>query len=123
MDRLGNPVIGIDGDSATGRWFLLTTLIDLDTQEAAWAIAVLEYEYVRQRGQWKFKKNRCISEHLMVPYSTGWGKSGHSRLSTLQNTEYSKYLEKWEAQGGKEIPSKLTRSTRGWTVPVHEPEK
>lgn len=120
MDRLANPVIEIDGDSATGRWFLLTMLIDPDSQEAAWAIAVLEYEYVRERGQWKFKKNRCITEHSMVPYSTGWGKSALSQISNLETAEYSPYMDKWRAQGGKQRPSKLTRSTRGWTVPALE---
>ena len=41
FDILSNPVIDIDGDRAEARWFLLTMLIDPDTQEAAWNVATL----------------------------------------------------------------------------------
>ncbi len=54
FDVLADPVIHVDGDRATGRWFLLTLLIDPETEEAAWSIATLEYQYAREPDGWKF---------------------------------------------------------------------
>ena len=64
FDILSNPLIEIDGDRAEGRWFLLTLLTDPDSKEAAWGVATLEYEYKRERGEWKFHRiaaSRSIS--------------------------------------------------------------
>lgn len=125
FDVLGNPVIEVDGDRAEGRWFLLTLLIDPDTQEAAWNVATLEYEYLREQGAWKFHRNRCVSEHQLVDYFKGWGKSGGSRVSSVTEAEQAGSPFRFEqiaAQGGKQRPGKLTRSIRGWTVPTLEPD-
>ena len=50
FDILADPVIEVDDDKAKGRWFLLTLLIDPDTQKPAWSIATLDYEYIYERG-------------------------------------------------------------------------
>ena len=124
FDMLTNPVISVTGDIAEGRWFLFTLLVDPDTQEAAWNVATLEYEYVREADGWKFLKNRCISEHQSVPYATGWGKSGRSRVTSLTEAEAAQSPLNFDlvrAQGGKQMPGRLTRSIRGWTVPTLEP--
>lgn len=126
FDILSNPVISVAGDRAEGRWFLLTLLTDPDTQEAAWNIATLEYEYIRENGEWKFHRNRCISEHQLVDYFKGWGKSGGSRVSSVTEVEQAESPFRFELikqQGGKQRPGKLTRSIRGWTVPTLEPER
>ena len=49
FDMLTNPTVTINGDEAFGRWFLLTLLIDPDTQKPAWSVATLDYEYRRRR--------------------------------------------------------------------------
>ena len=124
FDMLSNPLITLDGDRGEGRWFLLTLLTDPDTKEAAWGIATLEYEYVRERGQWKFRNNRCISEHQLVDYAKGWGKSGKSRVSSITELEKLQLPMRFEAlksQGGKQRPGKTSRSIRGWSVPTLEP--
>ena len=46
FDMLTNPTVEIEGDDAYGRWFLLTLLIDPDSQKPAWSIATLDYEYL-----------------------------------------------------------------------------
>lgn len=125
FDMLTNPVIRVDGDSAEGRWFLFTLLVDPDTKEAAWNVATLEYEYAREADGWKFLRNRCISEHQGVAYETGWGRSGRSRVTSFTEAEAAQTplnFDAVRAQGGKQKPGKLTRSIRGWTVPTLEPE-
>jgi len=123
FDVLADPVIEVRGNEASGRWFLLTLLVDPDTREAAWSIATLEYEYRRESGGWRFYRNRCIHEHVLSPYEGGWGKSGGSRVSRATEGSPEDHFEKIRAQGGKQRPGRLTRSIRGWTVPTHEPEK
>lgn len=125
FDMLTNPVISVDGDTAEGRWFLFTLLADPDTKEAAWNVATLEYTYAREADGWKFLKNRCISEHQSVPYATGWGRGGQSRVTSFTEAEAAATPMNFDlvrAQGGKQKPGRLTRSIRGWTVPTLEPE-
>lgn len=124
FDVLSNPVIEVDGDRAEARWFLLTLLVDPDTREAAWNIATLEYEYTRERGEWKFHHNRCITEHQLVDYAKGWGASGGSRVSSVTEAEQAQSPFRFEhlrRQGGKQRPGKWSRSIVGWTVPTLEP--
>ena len=125
FDMLTNPVITVEGDRAEGRWFLFTLLIDPDTKEAAWNVATLDYVYAREAEGWKFLTNRCVSEHQSVAYATGWGKSGHSRVTSFTEAEATALplnFDQLRAQGGKQKPGPLTRSIRGWTVPTLEPE-
>ena len=121
FDVLANPVIEVSGDSAEGRWFLLTLLIDPDSEKPAWSIATLEYEYIRQRGEWKFYKNHCIHEHMLSPYEKGWGAAGGSHVSTVTEGAPQAHFEQIKRQGGKQRPGKRTRSIRGWSVPTLEP--
>lgn len=121
FDVLADPVIHVRGDSAEGRWFLLTLLIDPDSQEPAWSIATLEYEYLREEGVWKFHRNRCIHEHLLSPYDKGWGPRGGSRLPSAAAATPAAHFERLREQGGKQRPGRHTRSIRGWTVPTLEP--
>ena len=123
FDVLADPVIEVRGDEASGRWFLLTLLVDPDSQEAAWSIATLEYEYRREASGWRFYRNRCIHEHMLSPYEGGWGRSGGSRVSSASEGSPAAHFEKLRAQGGKQRPGTLTRSIKGWTVPTLEPEK
>lgn len=121
-DVLANPLIRIEGDRAEARWFLLTFLIDPDTQKPAWAMATLEYEYAREAAGWRFKKNRCVHEHILAPYDKGWGPEGGSKLPNAADALPIQHFDKIRAQGGKQKPGKTCRSIRGWTVPTLEPE-
>ena len=126
FDILSNPVIDVAGEKAEARWFLLTMLIDPDTQEAAWNVATLEYEYREFPSGWKIQNGRCISEHQLIPHATGWGKSGRSRVSSFTEAEAAGLPMNFDlinALGGKQKPGKLTASIRGWTVPTHEPAR
>lgn len=121
-DVLSNPILRVEGDRAYGRWFLLTFLIDPDTQKPAWAFATLEYEYAREKEGWRFKKNRCISEHMLAPYEKGWGPAGGSKLPSASDALPIQHFDKIRANGGKQMPGTPCRSIRGWTVPTVDPE-
>ncbi|MAI78288.1 MAG: hypothetical protein CL917_05060 [Deltaproteobacteria bacterium] len=122
FDMLTNPTVTIDADDAYGRWFLLTLLIDPDTQKPAWSIATLDYEYRRENGRWKFFKNHCIHEHMLSPYDKGWGAEGGSKVSSQTEAAPQIHFERINAQGGKQRPGRRTRSIRGWSTPTLEPE-
>jgi hypothetical protein len=71
-----NPSIEVQGDTATGRWYLLEpcTMVTAGSQsQAVWGTARYEEEYVKVNGEWKFKK-----VHLMPvfwsPFDQGWVK-------------------------------------------------
>jgi hypothetical protein len=122
FDILADPVIEVKGDLATGRWFLLTLLTDPADGEAAWSVCTLDYEYKRERGAWRFFRNHCVHEHILVPYAVGWGRSAVSKLPEAAASTPPEHLARIRAQGGKQRPGPLTRSIRGWTVPTLDPE-
>ena len=121
FDMLTNPTVTINGDDAFGRWFLLTLLIDPDTQKPAWSVATLDYEYRREEDGWKFLRNHCIHEHLLSPYDKGWGVEGGFKVSEAMDSAPQIHFELLKQQGGKQRPGRRTRSIRGWTVPTLEP--
>ena len=121
FDVLADPVIHVDGDSATGRWLLLTLATDPDGGEASWSMCTLDYAYKRERGRWRFHRNHCVHEHLLVPHATGWGRSGASRIPDAAKDAPPEHFARIRAQGGKQRPGPLTRSIRGWSVPTLEP--
>ena len=70
-----NPIIEIDGDRATGRWYLLQPLIrrNRDGEEAMWLAGRYEDEYVRIGREWKFKRLKFVTRFL-ASYEDGWAK-------------------------------------------------
>ena len=76
-----NPVIEVDGDTATGRWYLFQAATlkavengaDKRVDGALWGSARYDEEYVRVDGEWKFKSLRLTSR-FWTPYDEGWEK-------------------------------------------------
>jgi len=68
-----NPIIEIDGDRASGRWYLLQPLIrkSRNGEDAMWLAGRYEDEYVRIGGEWKFKRLKFIT-HFIASYEEGW---------------------------------------------------
>ena len=89
-----NPSIQVDGDSATGRWYLFqsatfkpaTPVSGGDTPvsgaTALWGAARYDEEYVRVGGEWKFRSLRLTSR-FWTPYGEGWEK----RRSVFEDVE------------------------------------
>lgn len=68
-----NPEIEIEGDRATGRWYLLQPATRSDGNRAVWLAAVYNDEYVRVGERWMFKHLR-VTSNFLTPYDEGWAK-------------------------------------------------
>ena len=68
-----NPIIEVDGDCATGRWYLVQPLTrrEKEAEAAMWLAGHYEDDYVRVGQQWKFKRLRFVT-HFLAPYAEGW---------------------------------------------------
>ncbi|GAA4883375.1 nuclear transport factor 2 family protein [Ferrimonas pelagia] len=53
-----NPEISVDGDSATGIWYLRDTFVNLEHQVQFEGSAIYRDEYVKVDGQWRISASR-----------------------------------------------------------------
>jgi ketosteroid isomerase-like protein len=67
-----NPLIEVDGDTATGHWHALVTATTPD-RTALWSLGMYDEKYVRTGEGWKIQTLRftCAAN---APYDLGWGK-------------------------------------------------
>jgi ketosteroid isomerase-like protein len=66
-----NPIIAVDGDKAKGTWYLLQACTYAEGDQAVWGSARYDEEYVRVKGEWKFK-NLKLTSFFWTPYDQGW---------------------------------------------------
>ena len=67
------PVIDVNGNTASGRFYFQTSATDSNNKAISIAGEYLS-EYIRVNGEWKFK--RCESKfHYITPYEDGWAKT------------------------------------------------
>jgi hypothetical protein len=71
-----NPIINIEGGSASGEWKLLQpcTLQTNDGPRAMWLAAIYHDEYVKTPAGWKFK-NLKVEMLFFTPHDDGWVKT------------------------------------------------
>ena len=67
-----NPLIEINGDSATGHWHAIVTA-NMPDGSARWILGLYKETYVRTPSGWKFKTLR-FEAAANSPYDLGWGK-------------------------------------------------
>lgn len=67
-----NPIIEVDGDTATGNWHALVTMT-VPGEQAVWSLGLYLEEYVRTPDGWKFRSLR-FETAATSPYELGWGK-------------------------------------------------
>lgn len=74
LHMVTNPIIQVDGDAATGRWYLWEPLVYAlpGGNQAYWMSARYDDVYARTVDGWKFKRV-TISMKLLAPYDKGWG--------------------------------------------------
>lgn len=74
LHMVTNPIIEVDGDAATGRWYLWEPLVYAlpGGNQAYWMSARYDDVYARTVDGWKFKRV-AISMKLLAPYDRGWG--------------------------------------------------
>jgi ketosteroid isomerase-like protein len=70
---LSNPLIEVDGDRATGRWYLHQPMTLKGSDQCFWFCAQYVDEYVRTADGWKFQ-NVKIEARAFTPYEQGFGK-------------------------------------------------
>ena len=70
---LTNPLIEVDGDTATGSWYLWEPLVARQTNQAYWLMASYADRYRREADGWKFA-NMTLLIKSFTPYEQGPGK-------------------------------------------------
>lgn len=68
-----NPLIRVDGDSATGKWFVHVACTLREENRAAWIQGKYEEEYVRVDGVWKWH-SISFKPDFQTTYEEGWVK-------------------------------------------------
>jgi hypothetical protein len=66
-----NPVIEVQGEQATGRWYLLEPCTMVEGNRAVWGTAQYDEVYVKKGGEWKFQQIKLIPV-FWSPYDQGW---------------------------------------------------
>ncbi len=69
-----NPIIEVNGDTATGVWYLLQPCTFVEGNRAVWGAGRYDEEYVRVNGRWMFKSLKLTS-HFWTPFDEGWVKT------------------------------------------------
>lgn len=67
-----NPIIEIQGDTATGRWYIFVPSTFRHGNQAKWQAARYSEDYVRENGAWKIKHLRIAGPRMSADYETGW---------------------------------------------------
>jgi ketosteroid isomerase-like protein len=73
LHQVMNPLIEVDGDSATGQWYLFQPCTLGEHNQAMWLAAKYAEEYVRSGEEWQFKSLKVNAE-FFTPYEEGWAK-------------------------------------------------
>ena len=68
-----NPSINVQGDRASGQWYLLQPATRAPGNQAVWLSAVYHDEYERVDGKWMFAGLR-VTSNFLTPYQDGWAK-------------------------------------------------
>ena len=68
-----NPIIEVNGDKASGRWYFDVPLTMIEGNQAVWLTGMYEEEYIREGGKWKYLNMKCTFFY-MTPYEEGWAK-------------------------------------------------
>jgi hypothetical protein len=67
------PTIEIKGNNAHGTWYLLQSSTLKKGNQAVWGAGRYDEDYVKTRGEWKFKKIK-VSFFYWTPYEFGWAR-------------------------------------------------
>jgi hypothetical protein len=71
--NITNPIIEVDGNHATGTWYLLGPFTVRKGNEPRWIAVRYEEDYVKIDGEWKFQRVSGLGR-MSAPYETGWAK-------------------------------------------------
>ena len=80
IHHVTNPIIDVDGDHATGRWYLWQPCTVSPAGEALWMAGRYFDEYRREDGIWRFEHVQ-IELRMLSPYDAGWARRRMTELS------------------------------------------
>lgn len=70
---VANPLITVNGETASGRWYVFVPCTMRDTNAAVWLAGKYREEYVKINGRWKWQSMTFRAE-IQTPYEgAGWG--------------------------------------------------
>lgn len=72
VHQVSNPLIEIDGDTATGQWFLWQPMVL--KEQALWLSAVYDDNYVRVDGKWLYQHLK-LNIRMLTPFEDGPAKT------------------------------------------------
>ena len=72
VHQVSNPLIEIDGDTATGEWFLWQPMVF--GEQALWLSAVYHDKYVRVNGEWLYQHLK-LEIRMLTPFEEGPAKT------------------------------------------------
>lgn len=80
-----NPIIDINGDTATGNWRLmqLCSTKHEDGDKAFWAVGYYREKYTKVEDRWFFC-HVLARVHFCCPYEDGWAKTPFGKLLSTE---------------------------------------
>jgi ketosteroid isomerase-like protein len=74
IHHVTNPLIEIDGDRATGRWYLWQPCTFAEGNQGLWMAATYDDVYRRDGDAWLFE-HVTITLRVLSPYEDGWART------------------------------------------------
>ncbi|MHC4109177.1 MAG: nuclear transport factor 2 family protein [Planctomycetota bacterium] len=68
-----NPVIDVDGDSASAKWYLTAQTTNQPSNRAVWVMGIYDDRFRREGGGWKISSLK-FEFHYFTPFDEGWAK-------------------------------------------------
>ncbi len=69
-----NPIIEVDGTTATGVWYFFGPFTFYEDNQAMWQAARYREDYEKVDGTWKIKHLRVKGPGMSAKYEAGWAK-------------------------------------------------
>jgi len=73
MHFLHNPLIRVDGEKATGKFYWHASITYKETNTATWAAGTYDSQYIRTEEGWKIKE-KVVHFFYDTPFDKGWVK-------------------------------------------------
>jgi len=74
IHHVTNPILEVDGDRATGRWYLWQPVVFARGDQALWLAARYDDVYRREPGGWRFAHVK-LDLRMLSPYEQGFAKA------------------------------------------------
>ena len=74
IHHVTNPIIEVDGDTATGQWYLWQPCTQTKRETGIWLAARYLETYVRSTDGWRFDQ-MIIHPRMFAPYEGGWAET------------------------------------------------